>query len=103
MADGVLDVLYASLENHFETIDMALVSKCNMNMSEGTSQDALGELKIAITKSFERLQSVNCRKACEESLAALVTRPSYAEVVSPSRGGFVNKFTKQSSSYCQRY
>ncbi|KAF8789996.1 hypothetical protein HNY73_005085 [Argiope bruennichi] len=31
MADGVLDVLYASLENHFETTDMELVSKCNMN------------------------------------------------------------------------
>ncbi|KAF8784389.1 hypothetical protein HNY73_010070 [Argiope bruennichi] len=91
MADGVLDVLYASLENHFETIDMALVSKCNMNHElREQAKNALGELKIAITKSFERLQSVNYRKACEESLAALVARPSYAEVVSPSRGDFVN-------------
>ncbi|KAF8788412.1 hypothetical protein HNY73_009913 [Argiope bruennichi] len=35
------------------------------------AKNALGELKIAITKSVERLQSINYRKACEESLAAL--------------------------------
>ncbi|KAF8796388.1 hypothetical protein HNY73_000768 [Argiope bruennichi] len=70
---------------------MALVSKCNINNElREQAKNALGELTIAITKSFAQLQSVNYRKACEESMAALVTRPSYAEMVSPSRGDFVN-------------
>lgn len=87
MADCEDDAFYASLESYSNTVETALLSKCNMNQQmREDARKALGELKFLVTRQFEKIKSVVYREVCNESVLNYVQKKLYSESVAPSVG-----------------